>query len=85
MLISMILNELQTLSRLTVVSCAAKQNRMRDTAVCYLHERSILIECSPKATHNKLPYVKTMLVIKTALSWCCTHQLLNTLFEIHLV
>ena len=28
--------------RLTVVSHMAKQNRMRDTTVCYIHERSIL-------------------------------------------
>ena len=28
---------------------------------------------------------KTVLQEILALSWCCTHQLLNTLFEIHLV
>ena len=36
-------------SRLTVVSRAAKQSRMGDTTVRYIHERSILIERSPKA------------------------------------
>ena len=36
-------------SRLTVVSLAAKQRRARNTTVCYIHERSILIERSPKA------------------------------------
>ena len=35
-------------SRLTVVSRAAKQSRAHDTTVFYIHERSILIECSPK-------------------------------------
>ena len=36
-------------SRLMVVSCMAKQNRTRDTTVCYIHEQLILIERSPKA------------------------------------
>ena len=35
-------------SRLTV-SRAAKQSRTGDTTVCYIQERSILIERSPKA------------------------------------
>ena len=38
-----------TVSRLTVVSCTAKQGRVRDTTVCYIHEWSILIERLPKA------------------------------------
>ena len=42
---------------LRIVSCAAKKSRMRDITVCYIHEQSILIECSPKVTHKKLPYV----------------------------
>ena len=47
-------------SRLTVVSCAAKQSRTRDTTVCYIymHERSILIERSPEAYCKILPYEK---------------------------
>ena len=40
------------LSRLTVVSRAAKQSRMSDTTVCYIHERSILIERSLKACYK---------------------------------
>ena len=55
------------LSRLTVMSHVAKQSRTCDITVCYIHERSILIERSPKATHKKLPYVKTTCVIKTIL------------------
>ena len=46
------------LSRLTVVSRAAKQSRKNDTTVCYTHERSILMECSPKA------YCKNYLIKK---------------------
>ena len=45
-------------SRLTVVSHAAKQSRTGDTTVCYIHERSILIERSLKLT------VKTNLMKK---------------------
>ena len=52
-------------SRLTVVSRAAKQSRAHDTTVCYIHERSILIERSPKAYCKKLPYEKTTRVTKT--------------------
>ena len=37
------------ISRLTVVSHVAKQSRVHDTTVCYVHERSILIEHLPKA------------------------------------
>ena len=40
-------------SRLTVVSRAAKQSRTSDTTVCYIHERSILIERSLKACYKK--------------------------------
>ena len=47
-------------SRLTVVSHAAKQGRTGDTTVCYIHERSILIEHSPKADCKNQPYEKTM-------------------------
>ena len=45
-------------SRLTVVSRAAKQSRTSDTTVCYIHERSILIERSLKACYKKIPYEK---------------------------
>ena len=47
-------------SRLTVVNRAAKRSRMSDTTMCYIHERSILIERSLKAyhSHKKLPYEK---------------------------
>ena len=41
-----------------VVSRAAKQSRMRDTTMSYIHEQSILIERSPKAYFKKLPYEK---------------------------
>ena len=41
--------KISTKSRLTVVSRVAKQSRTCDTIVCYIHERSILIERSPKA------------------------------------
>ena len=37
------------ISRFMVVSHAAKQSGTGDTTVCYMHEQSILIECSPKA------------------------------------
>ena len=40
-------------SRLTVVSRAAKQSRTSDTTVCYIHERSTLIEHSLKACYKK--------------------------------
>ena len=50
---------LECTSRLTVVSRTAKQSRARDTTVCYIHERSILIERSPNAYCKKLPYEKT--------------------------
>ena len=40
-------------STLMVVSCTAKQSRMHDTTVCYIHERSILIERSLKAYYKK--------------------------------
>ena len=52
-------------SRLTVVSRAAKQSRTSDTTVCYIHERSILIERSLKACYKNLPYEKTTRVIRT--------------------
>ena len=45
-------------SRLTVVSRAAKQSRTSDTTVCYIHERSILIERSLKSCYKKIPYEK---------------------------
>ena len=41
------------ISILTVVSRAAKQSRTSDTTVCYIHERSILIERSLKACYKK--------------------------------
>ena len=53
------------ISRLTVVSRAAKQSRMSDTTVCYIHERSILIERSLKACYKKIPYEKTTRVTRT--------------------
>ena len=53
------------ISRLTVVSRAAKQSRTSDTTVCYIHERSILIERSLKACYKNLPYEKTTRVIRT--------------------
>ena len=53
------------ISRLTVVSRAAKQSRTSDTTVCYIHERSILIERSLKACYKKLPYEKTTRVTRT--------------------
>jgi len=40
---------MQCISRLTVVSRAAEQSRTGDTTVYFVHERSILIERSPKA------------------------------------
>ena len=40
---------LECTSRLTVVSRTAMQSRARDTTVCYIHERSILIERLPNA------------------------------------
>ena len=52
-------------SRPTVVSCAAKQSRTSDTTVCYIHERSILIERSLKACYKNSPYEKTTRVIRT--------------------
>ena len=39
-------------SRLTVVSRTAKQSRTSDTTMCYIHERSILIERSLKACYK---------------------------------
>ena len=48
-----------------VVSRAAKQSRTSDTTVCYIHERSILIERSLKACYKNLPYEKTTRVIRT--------------------
>ena len=36
-----------------------------DTTVCYIHEQSILIECSLKAYHEKSPYEKTTRVTRT--------------------
>ena len=53
------------ISRLTVVSHAAKQSRTCDTTMCYIHEQSILIERSPKAHCKKLLYEKTMRIDKT--------------------
>ena len=53
------------ISRLTVVSRAAKQSRTSDTTVCYIHERSILIERSLKACYKKIPYEKTTRVTRT--------------------
>ena len=53
-------------SRLTVVSRAAKQSRTGDTTVCYIHERSILIERSPKADCKNQPYEKTTRDTKSA-------------------
>ena len=41
-----------------VVSRAAKESRMGDTTVCYMHERLILIERSPKADCKNQPYEK---------------------------
>ena len=48
-----------------VVSRAAKQSRVRNTTVCYIHEKSILIERSPKAYCKKIPCEKTTCVTKT--------------------
>ena len=48
------------------MSHAAKQSRTRNTTVCYVQERSILIESSPEAYCKKLPYEKTMHVNKTS-------------------
>ena len=39
-------------------SRAAKQSRTSDTTVCYIHERSILIERSLKACYKNSPYEK---------------------------
>ena len=47
-----------SVSRLTVLNCVAKQSRAHDTTMCYIHERSILIDHSPKAYCEKLPYEK---------------------------
>ena len=54
------------ISRLTVVSRAAKQSRTGDTTVCYIHERSILIERSPKDDCKNQPYEKTTRDTKSA-------------------
>ena len=54
------------ISRLTVVSRAAKQSRTGDTTMCYIHERSILIERSPQADCNNQPYEKTTRDTKSA-------------------
>ena len=48
-----------------VVSRVAKQSRMRDATVCYVHKRSILIERSPKAYYKKLLYGQTTRITKT--------------------
>ena len=54
------------ISRLTEVSHVAKQSRTGDTTVCYIHERSILIERSPKADCKNQPYEKTTRDTKSA-------------------
>ena len=54
-----LVNIIKTHDQLTVVSRAAKQSRTGDTTVCYIHERSILIERSPKADCKNQPYEKT--------------------------
>ena len=54
-----LIDQVQIISRLTVVSRAAKQSRTSDTTVCYIHERSILIERSLKACYKNSPYEKT--------------------------
>ena len=43
------------------------QSRTCDTTMCYIHERSILIERSLKAYYEKLPYEKTPRITKTTL------------------
>ena len=40
-------------------------HRTHDTTVCYMHERSILIEHLIKACFEKLPYEKVTRVTKT--------------------
>ena len=46
------------------MSDVAKQSRTCDATLCYIQERSILIERSPKAYCNKLPYDKAMRITK---------------------
>ena len=41
-----------------VVSRAAKQIWKGDTTMCFIHERSILMKCLPKADCKKQPYEK---------------------------
>ena len=72
------------ISGLTVVSRAAKQNRTSDTNVCHYTERSILIECSLKAYHEKLPHEKRrtlleQLRITSYISKISLHFFSNTL------
>ena len=62
---TILLGEQLGISRLTVVSRAAKQSRTSDTTVCYIHERSILTERSLKACYKNSPYEKTTRVIRT--------------------
>ena len=63
--IDFIINFVMHLSRLTTVSSVAKESRTCDTTVCYMHEQSILIECSPKAYSKKLPNEKTRITKTT--------------------
>ena len=62
------------LIKLTVVSHVAEQSRTHNTTMCYIHERTILIERSPKAYCKKLPYEKTTHAIKTTYN----HQVYRT-------
>ena len=48
------------------VEYLAKQSRTGDTTVCYIHERSILIECSSKADCKNQLNEKTMRDTKSA-------------------
>ena len=50
------------MSRFMVVSHTAKQSRAHSTTVCYIHERSILIERSPKACCKKYLMKKRVLL-----------------------
>ena len=62
------------ISRLMVVSCAAKQISVCDTTMCYIHEQSILIECSPESYCKILPYEETTRVTETT----CNHLVCKT-------
>ena len=46
-----------------VVNRAAKQSRTGDTTVYYIHERSILIERSPKADCKNQPYENQRVIL----------------------